>query len=253
MVLGAVALAAASARYTTPAISAMAMVFGAVLLASQFDGDVWRFNGGAPPEPGLPTVSGREFALGIVFGVVTVMVVPAVIAGALGRADVAHRSWAPWRAGAALVLLVGGLFALQHFYVDHRYRNAPTFARTFAWARNAHDERIGLVGTVSQYPLTGNDISNYVEILEHRTSDLVATPIRDCVTWRDTVNREQLDYVLVTMQTYPASAPAAREQRWTATDPAAKLVVKGGHGRTRAWLYQVVGSLDPSACPKASS
>jgi hypothetical protein len=254
MVLGAVALAAASARYTTRVMSAMAIVFGAVLLASQFDGKLWRFKGGAPPELGLPTLSRREFALGIVCGIVTVMVVLALVVVRSRRpAHVVDRSWAPRIAGAALVLLVGGLLALQHFYVDHRYRDAPYLANTFEWARNTRDERIGVVGTVLQYPLTGSDSSNHVEILELRTSDLAATPIRDCETWRETVNRERLDYVLVTTGGYPVGQTStARAQRWTATDPAARLVLTDRDGKARAWLYQLQGRLDPSACPRAS-
>jgi hypothetical protein len=168
-------------------------------------------------------------------------------------AHVVDRSWAPRIAGAALVLLVGGLLALQHFYVDHRYRDAPYLANTFEWARNTRDERIGVVGTVLQYPLTGSDSSNHVEILELRTSDLAATPIRDCETWRETVNRERLDYVLVTTGGYPVGQTStARAQRWTATDPAARLVLTDRDGKARAWLYQLQGRLDPSACPSAS-
>jgi hypothetical protein len=251
MTLGAVALAAASARFRTRVMSALAIVFGAVLLASQFDGKLWRFKDGTPPEFGLPTLSQREFAIGIVCGIVTAMVVLAlVIARSRRLADVVDRSWAPWIAGPALVLLVGGLFALQHFYVDHRYRDAPYLTNTFGWARNARDERIGLVGTILQYPLTGNDISNHVEILEDRRSDLEATPIRDCATWRETVNRERLDYVLVTTRNYPiARASTAREQRWTATDPAARLVLTDREKGGSAWLYELRGRLDPSACP----
>ena len=126
----------------------------------------------------------------------------------------------------------------------------PYLANTFVWARNARDERIGLVGTVLHYPLTGNDISNHVETLELRTSDLAATRIRDCATWRETVNRKQLDYVLVTTGGYPVGQTStAREERWTATDPAAWLVLTDRDGKARAWLYQVQGRLDPSACP----
>jgi hypothetical protein len=232
----------------------MAIVFGSVLFASQFGGNLWRFKGGAPPEFGLSTLSRREFAFGVVCGIVTVIVVLAlVVARSRRRADVTDRSWAPWIAGAALVLLVGGLFALQHFYVDHRYRDSPYLTNTFRWARNARDERIGLVGTVLQYPLTGNDISNQVEILEHRTSDLEATPITDCATWRETVNRKRLDYVLVTTSEFSFEhTSTTRGQRWTATDPAAELVLKEGHGKMGAWLYRVRGRLDPSACPRAS-
>jgi hypothetical protein len=233
----------------------MAILFGVVLLASQLDGKLWQFNGGAPPELGLPMVSRGEFAFGIVCGIVTVVVVLGRIsARSRGRVNRVDRSRRPWVAGAALVLLVGALFALQHFYVDHRYRNAPYLPNTFRWARTVHDARIGIVGTLLQYPLTGNDASNHEEILENRTSDLDAKPIKDCVTWRETVNRKRLDYVLVTTGGYPVGQTATpREQGWTATDPAARLLLtdRDGKGR-RAWLYQVQGPLDPSACPAAS-
>jgi hypothetical protein len=254
MALGVVALSTAAARYGRRVTNGMAIFFGAVLLVSQLDDKLWPFQGGAPPELGLPALSRNELVLGIIGGIVAAVVVLAfVIARSRRPASAVDPSWKPWLAGTALVLFIGGLFALQHFYVDHRYRNAPYLAKTFAWAGNVHDKRIGLVGTVLQYPLTGDDDSNYVEILEHRTSDLEATPIKDCVTWRETANRARLDYVLVTTPAYPIrKVSTAREQGWVSTDPAARLVLTDHDGKATAWLYRLQGPLDPSTCPKTA-
>jgi hypothetical protein len=69
----------------------------------------------------------------------------------------------------------------------------------------------------------------------------------------ETVNSKRLDYVLVTTPGYPVGQTStAREQRWTATDPAARLVLTERDRNARAWLYQLRGRLDPSACPTAS-
>ena len=150
-------------------------------------------------------------------------------------------------------MVVASLFAVDHFYQGRRYAHAPFFTKSYRWARATTDARVGLVGTFLQYPLTGNDVSNHESFLDARTSDLqVAPPFRDCATWRRTVNRRRLDYVLVTTPGYPvASVATAPERAWTESDPAARLVLTDRTGSARAWLYRLHGPLDPAGCPSA--
>ena len=229
----------------------MSIAFAIILLLSQLDEKFWPFSAAPPPELGLPELSRRELVLGIAAGLcVTLLLGAAVVVWLRPRARWTKR--ATLLRGAAIgVVIVGGLLSLQTFYLDRRYTNAPFLTKSYVWARDAEDERVGLVGTFLQYPLTGNDISNRVQYLDQRTSDHdPSTSIVDCTSWRRTLNRERLDYVIVTTPGFPIESTAPAPQRaWTEDDPAARLVLTDKEGEARAWLYELNGRLDPSTCP----
>jgi hypothetical protein len=68
-------------------------------------------------------------------------------------------------AATGLLVVVGG-FALQSVYLRERYKPAgPPLAPL---ARDARDERIAIVSPYAvllQYPLSGKDLSNYVQFV----------------------------------------------------------------------------------------
>ncbi len=125
--------------------------------------------------------------------------------------------------GVTVVVVFVALLVLQGFYVSRRYADAPFFPKTYRWARDQHGKRIGLVGTFLQYPFTGNRVSNHVQYLAERRSDLESsTTITTCRAWRRAVDRQDLDFVIVTTPGYPvAGGLAAPERSWTESDPRA--------------------------------
>jgi hypothetical protein len=252
LVLGAIALPAACARHGSRVTSVIAVLLAGVLLATQFDEKLWPFSGVAPPEFGLPRLSRPELALGIAAGAGVVFVIGASLIRRRARPALGTRRAIIVGGAAFASVFAVGLLALQHFYLERRYANAPALTGSYAWARDERDERIGVSGTIFQYPLTGNDISNHVEYLQRRASHLEPLAIDDCRMWRQAVNRARLDFVLVTTPRFSVGVPApAREHAWIDNDPGAELVLTDGQSAAGAWIYRLRGRLDPSNCPTA--
>ena len=252
LVLGAVALPAACARHGSRVSSVIAVVLAGVLLATQVDERLWPLNGAAPPEFGLPYLSRPELALGISAGAAAVLVIGLSLSRRWARPALGTRQAIIVRGGAFASVIAVVLLALQHFYLERRYAHAPVLTASYAWARDERDERIGVSGTIFQYPLTGNDVSNHVEYLQRRASHLEPLTIVDCRMWRDAVNRAQLDYVFVTSPRFSLGVPGpAREHAWIDNDPGAELVLTDGPSAEGAWIYRLRGHLDPSTCPPA--
>ena len=147
-------------------------------------------------------------------------------------------------------LIVGGFVALDSFYVPRRYAHSEFLTNAYRWAGQVQHKRIGYFGTTLQYPLTGKGVSNHVQYIEHRTSEIAATKITSCPEWRREINRERLDFVMVTTPGFPIESQApAPELVWTRTDPHARLVVADRKGRARALVYELTGQMNPLACP----
>ncbi len=160
------------------------------------------------------------------------------------------------RFGIAIVLLsalVGGYFEQRH-YLDNRYATPsgaiaePGQDAAFAWARGVHDQRIGTV-TIRQYPLYGTDLTNRVQFVGTRGSDDSFRRIRRCGVWRHALNTGRYDYVVTGLNFPTPKGPRQPpEERWTASDPAAKRVV---HDRTVS-VFRLRGRLDRNGCGKPS-
>ena len=250
--LGATVAATLLSRAGRRVTNTAAVGFGVVLLASQIDDMLWPASGAKPPELGLPTLSTPELAAGIAAGLGVVLLLTGwMLWRRSGREPSVSRSTLVGGLLVGAVIVVVAFFALQHVYQGRRYAHAPFLTKTYRWARDTTDARVGLVGVTLQYPLAGKDLSNHVSFLDARTHDLeFAPPIRDCATWRRTINRRRLDYVLITTQGYPLPAfGPAPERAWTETDPAARLVRTEKTGSAGAWVYRLHGRLDPAGCP----
>ena len=61
------------------------------------------------------------------------------------------------------IALIGGSFALHDYYLDRRYTDTEPLPSIYAWANDARDERIAVVGMFVNYPFNGKDLSNYVQ------------------------------------------------------------------------------------------
>jgi hypothetical protein len=192
-----------------------------------------------------------------VVGVILGLVV--LVGGLASRASAQPLNARNIRRVPIVVVLVAavaaGGFALNRYYLDHRYQNVAGMTTIYRWARGVRDARIAIVGTFLQYPLAGKDSSNYVQYVAQRHSNGASTPITRCDEWRRTLNRGKYDYVVVTTNLFPfPSKLAAPQAAWTAQDPSASLVLqqtlpyRPEVGKAQAWLYKINGRLDPGAC-----
>ena len=99
-------------------------------------------------------------------------------------------------AGLAVILLGVG-YPLQQSYLDHRYTATLPLPKIYSWARDQQHQRIAVFGTQMQYPLYGNDLSNYVQYVgahgPHGQFGLIPT----CQQWRAALNAGHYDYVVI--------------------------------------------------------
>jgi hypothetical protein len=156
-------------------------------------------------------------------------------------------------AGATGALAVGMLviaagYPVQRHYLQSRYENpsftAPGLNAAFAWAREVSGARIATTST-RQYPLFGTDLSNHVELIgEERPHGGFEAPTT-CRAWRQALNEGGYDYVVATRDRLePGKPPYPPQARWT-EGLAAKPILK----KPPTVVFQLTGTLDPSACP----
>jgi hypothetical protein len=151
-------------------------------------------------------------------------------------------------AAGALGAVVAG-FALERYHLDRRYGRDSTYPETwpiaaiYAWARDVHDARIGIVGNTFQYPLYGKDLSNHVQYVGRPGPHGSFDAPRRCDEWRRTLNEGRYDYVLVAPPPVLVREPP-EAMGWTEQDPAASVVMRD----EGAVLFRLDGELDPEAC-----
>jgi hypothetical protein len=164
----------------------------------------------------------------------------------------------------AAVLLVAGAAAgypWQRHYLRGRYQFNPGvsyLSHVWAYFRGVRDARVGVVGTFGgffSYPLWGPDDSNHVEYIGARGPHGSFAAIRSCPQWRRAVNAGRFDYVVTTPARdpwHPKRLSRSPEDRWTATDPNAKLVLSRRALGQQIAVYRINGRLDPAGCPRRS-
>ena len=152
----------------------------------------------------------------------------------------------------ALVALVVGGFALQSFYLRHRYQAQPK--SLYSWAVSVHDAHIGVTsGLLDSYPLNGDDFTNTVTYLAIQGRHGADLPITDCRTFQEVINEDHDRYVvLVEDIVYPQKEKVgAQWMAWMARQPARVvlsqpiLYYSGVQIRT---VYAIVGRMSPSRC-----
>jgi hypothetical protein len=202
----------------------------AVLAVGQLDGTIW------------PTGIGLRFALPIkgTDAIVGVLAAIVAVAGAVGaiRWMRLHQLGARHLVGVALVV-VGGGYALQDFYLHHRYTDPPPLPMppVSAYLQHVHNARIAIYGpfTNLQYPLYGRDLTNYVQWIGVRGPHGSFRAIHTCNAWRSALNAGRYDYAVI------GSRP---EIRWS--------LAGGGAHQTRHFravvLLRLDRPLDQKAC-----
>jgi hypothetical protein len=63
------------------------------------------------------------------------------------------------------------------------------------------------------------------------------------------LNAGDFRYLVVTTSGFPfLNAKTPQEQRWTSSDPAARLLIHEVNSFGQAWLYRIDGRLNPARC-----
>jgi hypothetical protein len=160
-------------------------------------------------------------------------------------------------AGPALVLVIfGGGFALTRRYVEHRYRDvsadtlrgidvAPALARTIDWAQGISHARIGVAGTVYEYSFYGADLTNAVKPVGVALPHGGLRSAETCQEWRQFVNAEGLDFLVISSSGDFTAPQAPRDPSWLRADPAVSVALNPGRGVT---VYRITGTLHPRSC-----
>jgi hypothetical protein len=156
--------------------------------------------------------------------------------------------WIVALAAIGLLTVVAIGYPVQRHYLQSRYSD-PTFTTpglnaAFAWADDISGARIATTST-RQYPLFGTDLSNHVQFIGEETAHGGFEAPATCRTWRTELNKGHYDYVVTTRDRLePGKPPYPEQARWT-EGPAAKPILK----EPPTVVFQLTGSLDPSACP----
>jgi hypothetical protein len=155
------------------------------------------------PFPGWP-VNHRH--LGVVLAAAVVLV--AVLAVRAPRSAIAL---------VAIVLAAGAYPLARHF--DERQYAADPVAQ---WANSVHDAHIAIAGFEPQFSLYGRALTNRVQYVGERGPHGGFHDSPSCAAWRRALRDGRYQYVVVSAQLRDA---ASREVVWTASDPAASLVL----------------------------
>jgi hypothetical protein len=143
----------------------------------------------------------------------------------------------PWpRVSVRRVLTVAGLLALvasvpfSRWYDAHRYE-APEHragaAAAYDYFRHVRDTRVAVDSELHSYPLSGDDLSNFVQTVGSTGAHGAFSPAATCPTWQRLIARGRYDYVVTGFAHRTAGRPP-REEGWTAQMPNAQLVLRRG-------------------------
>jgi hypothetical protein len=194
-------------------------------------------------------------ALGIV------IVASALIAGGAAWLATRSRARSPiLLLSVAVALVAAGAaagYGWQRHYLRGRYQFNPGvsyLAPVWAFFRNVHHARVGLVGTFGgffSYPLWGPDASNRVQYVAARGPHGSFTAITSCRRWRQAINAGHYRFVVATPSRdpwHPKRLGRSPEAGWTGSDPAAAVVLSRlAKGRLIA-IYELRGPMHPLGC-----
>jgi hypothetical protein len=224
------------------------------LLFTVLDPGVWR--SGFPVKPFATTLHGGPALAGALLGAAGLAAgqlwlwrgpppgaVPRLLA-ALRRPAIGAMALT----GATVVVAAAG-WVVGNAYAHDRYRDSPPAPAIYAWAQRVHQARIGVVGLVEQYPLTGADLTNHVQFIGVGEPHRGFAAAADCRQWRTAINRGHYNYVLIAPPGF-AGIHQAPEVPWTVPSPAARPIVRQYvHSVEYAVVYRITGRLDPAQCP----
>ena len=156
-----------------------------------------------------------------------------------------------WQVPARRVVAVGAVVAIvacvpfSQWYDAQRYLipNARGAAAAFAYFRQVHHSRVAVGTSVHTYPLSGTDLSNFVQTVGTPGAHGAFRPAPDCATWQRLIDRGHYRYV-VTGFAHHSSGPPPPEQRWTAQMTDAHVVLRSG----TTTVFRIRGTSHTHAC-----
>jgi hypothetical protein len=170
----------------------------------------------------------------------------ALLAG-LAWIDTGRTALPRWAAAAALL---GVCFVLAGWRVADSYL-ADRYARgELSWAKEIRDSRIALVGSMRQYHLYGDDLSNRVQYVGREGPHGAYARIGGCAEWRRALDAGGYGYVAVTpanelFGSYSRRRPP--EVAWTRDAPGATVLLREPKGLT---VFRLDGKLGTAGCPR---
>lgn len=232
------ALVAVLPRMRDPRLTTVAVLgFGLVAAVTARDrhlADRWEW-----------AVSDRQLLVGVGVVAVAVVLVACVVVVA-GR----RPGWVvPLVAVLAGTVLVGG-FVVQREYADRRYREPRTAAEARAsavwpWARDVGDTRIGVVGTLLQYPYAGPALRSTVRYVGVRNADGGFRSVASCRELVEELIDGRFRYLVAAHDFFGSNvAEIDRINRWVRAIPGVTVVEE----EPWAWVYEFERSPDPRAC-----
>ena len=149
-------------------------------------------------------------------------------------------------------------FAMESYYVGHRYRSTDERVRggtrltepIGGYPRHMPaGSRVAIVGLNNSYLLYGANSSNDVQYVAIRHADGTSAPITTCTTWRRWIDEGHYRYVVVATPGYPLRTTQATPQVEWSESAASQLVEHDvNENGAEVWLFRVRSSLDPSRC-----
>jgi hypothetical protein len=117
-----------------------------------------------------------------------------------------------------------------------------------------HDARIATVNVLEQYPLFGDDLSNYVQPLGVRGPHGKYSSITTCTAWLKALNDGRYSYVYIATRNFTVpTTETPQEVTWTRSDPNAHLVFTQPVSGARVWLFALRHPLQPSSCAQTEA
>jgi hypothetical protein len=127
------------------------------------------------------------------------------------------------------------------------FRGSPQWRRLQGWAGHVHHVRIGIVGppgAFGQYVFYDAKLTNRVLYVGEPGPHGALRPIADCASWRRAINRNGLNFVVVTPAASFGLRSIPEESVWLQGDPHATKILAAAP----AAIYRIDGDLDPNAC-----
>ena len=153
----------------------------------------------------------------------------------IAAAAVALVLLSPWRQAqrpaittAAIVAVACVGWPIQRAYLQNRYLHpnlVTPVSTVYPLARSLENQRIALAGDFLQYPLTGSNLSNWVQFVGQNGPHGAFEPVSSCQQWRDKLREGHYQYVVIAPEPFLEAEPD--ELTWTRSDPGATEVQAG--------------------------
>jgi hypothetical protein len=133
-------------------------------------------------------------------------------------------------AALAALLVVAGGWREQRRYLENRYAQPASFARSgldavLPWVRHISDAEIATTA-IRQYALAGPDLSNRVQFVGSPGAEGSFRQTRTCAEWWRALRRGGYDYLVTDLNRIRANGPRVpAPTAWTRLDPGATPVL----------------------------